>query len=208
MAKRCISPLFIATCNEHKVDELQTCLAKATLPIEIFSARAVGGMPEIDENAGSFVGNARLKAEALAERLRVQGLHGWVLADDSGLEVDALNGAPGIYSARYAGHQSTDSDNNSKLLSALQGIPFEKRQARFRCCLVLLGPNEGPYVFEGTCEGHILETPDGQHGFGYDPLFQPVGYNQSFARLGSEIKNQISHRAKAFQALLTWAKTG
>ncbi len=200
--------MFIATGNEHKVDELQACFAKAALPLEVFSARGVGGMPEVDENADSFAGNARLKAESLAERLQAKGLTAWVLADDSGLEVDALDGAPGVYSSRYAGPEAKDSNNNRKLLEALKGLPPAKRLARFRCCLVLIGPEEGPLCFEGTCEGSILEQASGKHGFGYDPLFQPCGYEQSFASLGAEVKNKISHRAKALQALLDWINAG
>lgn len=204
MSKVKIPPLFIATGNEHKVGELQACFAKAALSIEVFSARAAGGMPEVDENAGSFAGNARLKAEALAERLRARGQQGWVLADDSGLEVDALNGAPGVYSSRYAGPGAKDADNNHKLLEALRDFPPDQRQARFHCCLVLAGPAEGPLCFEGSCEGSILEQASGHHGFGYDPLFQPRGYDQSFASLGAEVKNKISHRAGALRAFLQW----
>jgi XTP/dITP diphosphohydrolase len=189
------------------------------------------------EDATSFTGNATKKAVELARwaSAQLEGLKPgtasgeaegsrWVLADDSGLEVDALDGAPGIHSARFAAldsgaaGNSSDEANNNKLLRLLQTIPRELRTARFRCVLALTplfresNINASPVcwqdefelrteLFEGTCEGHIASQPSGVKGFGYDPLFIPTGYNESFAQLGDAVKNQISHRAKALSKL-------
>ncbi|GHC12090.1 RdgB/HAM1 family non-canonical purine NTP pyrophosphatase [Cerasicoccus arenae] len=194
--------IVVATGNAHKTGEIAAALQRAGLSIEVVSAKAVGGMPEVDETGQTFAANARLKAEAL----RLKATPGdWVLADDSGLEVDALDGAPGIYSARYAGPDATDADNMAKLLDALQGRAPHERGARFACCLVLLGTGFDQ-TFTGHCPGQILEQPIGDAGFGYDPLFAPDGYEESFAQLGAVVKDRISHRAHACQLLATWLR--
>jgi XTP/dITP diphosphohydrolase len=124
------------------------------------------------------------------------------LGDDSGLEVDALGGAPGLHSARYAGSGATDDQNNRKLLDALEGIPPQDRTARFRCVMALVLGGEAPIVVEGLCEGRVLTAPRGERGFGYDPLFLPEGETRTFAELPPERKSAISHRARAARALL------
>jgi len=129
-----------------------------------------------------------------------------VLADDSGLEVDALQGAPGVYSARYAGPDADDRANNDKLLTELLGVPMEKRTARFRCVMVVARAGIALGEFEGSVEGKILEQAAGVGGFGYDPLFVPEGYTQSFAELGPGIKNGLSHRARAMEELVDWLR--
>jgi XTP/dITP diphosphohydrolase len=149
-------------------------------------------MPPVEETAGSFDGNARLKAEAL---LALAGPEDWVLADDSGLEVDALGGAPGVFSARYAGEPCDYAANNEKILRELAGE--QNRRARFVTVIALCRPGAAPLTVTGTCEGTIIEEPRGSKGFGYDPLFVPDGYSETFAELPSEVKNKISHRANA-----------
>lgn len=176
-------------------------VALAAAPLALESADAVGGMPAVDESAGTFEGNARLKAEALLAALPPDG---WVLADDSGLEVDALEGAPGVYSSRYAGPEASDRENLEKLLTVLRGVPAERRTARFRCVLVLKNRDGAEHVFDGTCEGRLLNGASGDQGFGYDPAFLPEGYDETFGQLGEAVKARLSHRARAFQQLLQW----
>lgn len=217
--------LLIATRNSHKVGEIQSILS------DRFRYLTLGdfpGAPAVVEDAATFAGNATKKAVELAKWLSMSqfpaGQEGYVLADDSGLEVDALKGAPGVYSARFAAldtgqsGNSADADNNVKLLRLLADMPMEKRTARFRCVLALTpvgetaSENASPVcsadehelqteLFEGTCEGRIGFSPSGKGGFGYDPLFIPNGYELSFAELGEEVKNQLSHRAKALAKL-------
>lgn len=152
-----------------------------------------------EETGSTFVENALIKASYVAE---LTGLP--ALADDSGLSVDALDGAPGIYSARYAGLEASDADNNAKLLHNLKGVPTEARTAAFHCVLALVYPDntEQPILCDGVWRGKILTEPKGSNGFGYDPIFQPEGLNMSSAELSAEHKNQISHRGKAM-AILT-----
>jgi XTP/dITP diphosphohydrolase len=153
---------------------------------------------EVDETAETFAENARLKATRQAGHLRR-----WVLADDSGLVVDALSGAPGVYSARFAGPGASDADNRQKLLEALGSVPLERRTAHFECHLVLAAPS-GEVAAESTgrCHGLIRCEEAGSGGFGYDPLFEIVEYHRTFAELGSAAKNTLSHRARAMYALL------
>ncbi len=189
--------VYLASGNRHKLGEFRTLLPSAVL--QLYSAAELpGGMPVVEESAQDFLGNARLKARSLLPQAP-EGA--WVLADDSGLEVAALGGAPGVHSARYSGPLATDQTNNSKLLAALSGVSAPQRLARFTCCLVLVSHAQ-EYVATGHCNGSILKHPEGDTGFGYDPLFQPDGHAQSFAALGSTLKQQISHRAAACQALL------
>ncbi len=188
--------LIIGTGNAHKVDEFKSLLAKSEYVVE--AASICGGMPEVDETGDTFEANALLKAEAL------RGLaprEAYVLADDSGLEVDALNGEPGVYSARYAGLHTTDTDNVEKLLNVMSNIPASERVARFRCVLCLMDPDGSADFFSGTCEGIIGFESVGSEGFGYDPVFIPSGYDKSFAILGASIKSRLSHRAMAIRKL-------
>ncbi len=193
---------YLATSNDHKITEFRRLLADRGLTgISVRGAAELGGMPPVAETASGFAGNARLKARALRERA---GRRGWVLADDSGLEVDALAGAPGVRSARYAGENASDPENNARLLRELEGVSPECRTARFRCCLVLISPDAEEFVFEGSCEGRIAEEASGTAGFGYDPLFVPEGRNATFAALRREEKDRLSHRARAWEKLAAW----
>lgn len=167
---------------------------KARLQINFHSAMAVNGMPDVEESGDTLEENARIKADALAGKLNKGA---WVLSDDSGLIVDALDGAPGVHSSRFAGPGGNAVANNIKLLKEMRGVPMEKRTARFSCVLCFLQVGGEVRTFKGTCEGHILTAPAGDYGFGYDPLFQPLGYTQSFAELGSAKKHALSHRARA-----------
>ena len=184
--------MVLASGNEHKAEEFEDLFAGSKL--KVLSAAKFGGMPKVIENGKTFQSNAYLKAFALSKQLKKKH---WVISDDSGLEVDYLDGAPGIYSARYAGTKASDSDNLYKLLADLDGVSKSKRQARFRCVLCLIDKDAGTYYFEGVCEGSINLKPKGKSGFGYDPIFIPDGYKTSFAELGESIKSQLSHRAKA-----------
>lgn len=191
--------LYLATGNAHKAQEFESLLAGQGLAIEVLSAKALGGMPDVDENASDFAGNAQLKAKALFAR---DGGNVRVLADDSGLCVEALGGGPGIKSARYAGEGASDLDNCEKLLHELAAFTEpEQRSAWFQCTLCLLQPGQPPLFFEGRCEGYIAMSPHGNEGFGYDPLFVPRGYEDSLAALGQAVKEKISHRAGAVARL-------
>ena len=198
--------LYLASGNAHKAAELQA-LADAGPAgpggrIEIVSARAVGGMPAVVEDAGTYLGNARKKARALHERLPGSA---WALADDSGLEVEALGGAPGVESAYFAGPQGDSAANLRKLVAVMRAVPPERRGARFVCVLVLAGPGGAEHVFEGSCTGRLLVEPRGGAGFGYDPLLVPDGHTETFAELGDAVKNTLSHRARAWAKLAAWA---
>jgi XTP/dITP diphosphohydrolase len=195
--------IYLATGNAHKLRELQQMFAAAALPWTVEGAAELGGMPPVEENAGTFFGNALLKARAL-KKLAPKGA--WVLADDSGLEVQALGGAPGVYSARYAGAGAKDGANTEKLLRTLEIIPDGSRAARFVCVLALLGPGGEEKIFEGDCRGRIGRAPSGGGGFGYDPVFFPDGFEKTFAELGDDVKNKISHRARALQKLFNYLR--
>jgi XTP/dITP diphosphohydrolase len=184
--------LVIATRNRGKLAEYRELLAG--LPVALHSLDEYAGLPEVAETGSSFAENALLKARAAAAATGLTAL-----ADDSGLEVDYLDGAPGIYSSRYAGEGHDDSANNRKLLDALQNVPENQRRARFRCVIAIVAPRGGEYLSEGVCEGRITEAPRGESGFGYDPLFLIPSLERTFAELGAEAKNKISHRARAMQ---------
>ena len=198
--------LYLASGNAHKAAELQQLAdespAGRLLRIEIVSARAVGGMPAVVEDAGTFVGNARKKALALREKIPAEA---WALADDSGLCVDALGGGPGVESAYYAGPQGDGAANLAKLVKVLGDVPDAQRGAHFVCVLLVRGPDGAEEIFEGRCVGRLQREPKGGAGFGYDPLFVPEGFSGSFAELGDAVKNGISHRARAWRKLAEWA---
>lgn len=196
--------LHLASGNTHKAQELQALATASRLKWEIVSAREVGGMPAVVEDAGTFVGNARKKAQALRARLPAGS---WALADDSGLCVDALEGAPGVESAYYAGPTSDGAANLAKLVLTMRDVSEARRGAHFLCVLLVAGPVGEELIFEGVCAGRLLREPRGGAGFGYDPLFVPDGHDRSYAELGDEVKNQISHRARAWARLAEWART-
>ena len=190
--------LLLATRNAHKTREFAEILGN---DFQVSDLSSVRGAPEIKETGGSFAENAILKALAVSQLRSASG--GLVVADDSGLEVDALHGAPGIYSARYAGENASDEANVDKLLRELsrQNVPASKRTARFRCVIALARAGKLLGTFEGLVEGAIVDLPRGRNGFGYDPIFAPEGFERTFAELPAEIKNKISHRAKAITRL-------
>ena len=207
--------LLLATRNAHKVGEIRAILGAQ---FQFLTLNDFPAAPKVVEDANTFAGNATKKAVELArwlaEKHSTSNIQhptpNFVLADDSGLEADALNGAPGVHSARFAAKgknkNSSDAENNSKLLRLLEKVPPEKRTARFRCVIALveINPQPGisnPQLFDGICEGKIIFQPRGQNGFGYDPFFVPDGFEQTFAELGDEVKNKLSHRAKALEKL-------
>ena len=201
--------IVIASGNTHKAEEIQALLGD---DFECRTLKDYPDAPEVEEDAATFAGNAVKKALSLVDWLKHNEdfTEGWVLADDSGLEVDALDGAPGVRSARYASDttegNSPDEANNAKLLTALDGKPEHQRTARFRCVLALAraGAYGQPELFEGTCEGYIAEAPAGSEGFGYDPLFVPENFVDTFGTLGAEIKGMLSHRAAALRKMKAW----
>lgn len=187
--------VILASRNKGKLEEIKAILEK--FGMETIS-RDDAGIPtfEVEETGSTFEENSLLKAQAIMDVAHVI-----TIADDSGLEVDALSGAPGIYSARYAGENCTFEDNNRKLLRELAGVPEEQRGAAFVSVITMLFPNGEKLVARGECRGKILTELRGEEGFGYDPLFMPEGENRSFAEMTSEEKNRISHRAKSLQIL-------
>jgi XTP/dITP diphosphohydrolase len=186
---------YLATNNTHKRQEFAAIFQVQAIPHALHSALEVGGMPEVDETGLTFRENALIKAQALIDRVPACAC---VVADDSGLEVDALQGAPGVYSARFAGLPSNDARNNERLLRELESLTdLSARRARFVCVLCLLMPEREPIYLEGYCNGHIALAPSGANGFGYDPLFIPDGFIRSYAELAEVEKSQISHRARA-----------
>ena len=182
--------LLIATHNPGKIREYQTLLAD--LPLLVTSLRAEGIVDDVEETGETFAANARLKARAYAHQ---SGL--WTWADDSGLEVDALDGRPGVYSARYAGPGATDRDRYQKVLAELQQYPERPRSARFWCVVAIASPDDEIFTAEASVEGEIIAAARGEHGFGYDPIFYLPDLGKTMAELPAEIKNQISHRGKA-----------
>jgi XTP/dITP diphosphohydrolase len=185
--------VLVATHNPGKVREYREILA--ALPLELTYLDPEGITLEVEETADTFAGNAVLKATAYA---RFSGLLTW--ADDSGLEVDALGGVPGVFSARYAGPGAGDADRYRKLLDALAGVAWERRTARFRCVVALATPAGEVHTGEGACEGIIAFGPAGDNGFGYDPVFYFPERGLTMAQLPAAVKNQISHRARAAHA--------
>ncbi|AHF91848.1 nucleoside-triphosphate diphosphatase [Opitutaceae bacterium TAV5] len=203
--------LHLASGNAHKVAEMNALAAASGLPfpLKICSARESGGMPPVVEDTGTFVGNARKKAVALRQQLAAAGQpDAWVLADDSGLCVDALGGAPGVESAYYAGPQGDSDANLQKLVETLRPVAGD-RAAHYTCVLLLRGPGGLEKIFEAHCHGRLLVEPRGQGGFGYDPLFVPAADNpaaRTFAELGDDFKNARSHRGLAWARLVQWLR--
>lgn len=186
--------IIIASNNQGKIKEIKNIFGDRKL--EFLSMNEVGFNQEIIEDQDSFEGNALKKASTVMDVLGEI-----TLADDSGLEVDALNGRPGVFSARFSGEGSSDMENNKKLLRLLKGLPCEARGAQFRCVIVLLLANGQWFMTEGICHGRISDRLCGNKGFGYDPLFIPEGFKKSFAELPRDTKNKISHRFIALNKL-------
>lgn len=192
--------LLLATTNKGKIKELSDLLAD--LPIEICSADDFGSIIEPEETGDTFRANANLKAGYYAQKSGI-----WAVADDSGLEVDALNGAPGVFSARFGGPGATNQEKNSKLLADLKQSGSTNRKAQFVCAVAVSDQN-GTILFEaeGICPGAIAESPSGSNGFGYDPIFVPDGYSQTFGELSDSIKRQISHRSRAIAKIIEFLR--
>jgi XTP/dITP diphosphohydrolase len=188
-----VQHLSVATRNAHKTREIQRILGA---DFAVSDLSAYPETPETVESGKTFEENAVLKATAAARQLP-----GLVVADDSGLEVDALGGAPGIYSARYAGQNATDRQNIDKLLAELARIERAKRSARFRCVIALAREGKLLGTFEGVVEGVVVDSPRGTSGFGYDPLFMPNGFGKTFGQLSPTEKDRVSHRARALEKL-------
>jgi XTP/dITP diphosphohydrolase len=188
--------LLVATRNRDKLKEIEAILAE--LNFDLRSAADTNGLPDVKEDADTVRDNAIKKAIETAKASKQL-----TLADDTGLEVDALNGEPGVRSARFAGDEATYFENTKLLLSRLAGVPLEKRTARFRCVVAIADANGLVDTVEGICNGAILEEERGGGGFGYDPVFLPDGQVKSFGELSPDVKNRISHRAKALQK--AWA---
>jgi XTP/dITP diphosphohydrolase len=187
--------LVVATNNAHKLEEISAILGNE---MELLSLKDIHCNADIPETADTLEGNARQKAMYIHENYGMD-----CFADDTGLEVEALNGAPGVFSARYAGDGHDSEANMQKLLKELEGKENRKAQFRTAICLIMEGKE---YLFEGIVKGHIIEEKRGGAGFGYDPIFVPEGYNQTFAELGNDVKNTISHRARAVEKLCTFLK--
>ena len=185
--------LVFATNNVNKLKEVQEMLANS---IELLSLKDIHCFDEIDETATTLEGNARLKASYITAKFGYN-----CFADDTGLEVESLHGKPGVYSARFAGEPSNSENNMQKLLHELNGKENRKAQFRTAICLHLDGKQ---FLFEGICKGEILAEKQGEKGFGYDPIFQPKGYQQSFATMQRNEKNKISHRGLAIEKLITF----
>ena len=186
--------IILATNNENKTREINAILSSFGITVE--SAASAGGIPEVEESGVTFVENALVKARAAASRFELPAL-----ADDSGLEVPALGGRPGVYSARYAGPGCTYADNNRKLLDEMAGLKSEKRRGRFVCAAALAFPGGQEYVVEGELFGNITTETRGSGGFGYDPVFVPDGYDRTLAEMSPDDKNEISHRRRAFEKM-------
>jgi XTP/dITP diphosphohydrolase len=205
--------IIVATRNPHKLAELRSLLSSVASNIVAISD--FPDIPEVVEDRDTLEGNALKKAEETAQHLQARGVKEpfIVLADDSGLEVDALGGAPGVLSARFAEYEGvfpdksvsktkssrtvTYHDNNLKLLRLMKNVADERRTARFRCVIALVASEGRKEIAEGVCKGKIIHAERGAHGFGYDPLFVPDGYDETYAELGAEVKDRISHRGKA-----------
>lgn len=188
--------LVVASSNKHKIEEISKVTKK--FGIDVIS-RDEAGIPkdiEIEENGSTFEENSYIKAKSIMD---ICGKA--TIADDSGLMVEALGGAPGVYSARFAGEDQNDERNNEKLKDLLRDVPYKDRRAKFISVITVLFPDGRKIVARGECPGHIIEEERGNNGFGYDPLFVPEGYGSTFGMLSPEVKNEISHRALALKSL-------
>ena len=183
---------IIATNNKDKVKEIKTILAGHN----VMSQSEAGIHVEAEENGTTFAENALIKARSIKKLADCA-----IIADDSGIMVDALGGAPGIYSARYAGEGCTPADCNAKLLRELEGVPYEQRTARYVCCMALILPDGSEHTFEGTCEGYIIDEERGTNGFGYDPMFYVPSIDMTFGQADSRVKHKMSHRYFALKKL-------
>ena len=187
--------IIAASRNQHKISEIEAITKKFGMKV---ISRDEAGLDkrEIEEDGRTFEENSFKKADAI---MKMSGQI--TIADDSGLEVEYLGGEPGIFSARFAGENCDDEKNNIKLLTMLEGVPYSDRKARFVSVITMVYPDGETLVARGECSGHIIDFPAGEGGFGYDPLFVPEGYQETFAQMGAEEKNRISHRAKALEKL-------
>ena len=197
-----MTKLVLATRNRHKVREIAAILAEAGAPVELVGLANWPKAPEVEETGQTLEDNALLKAHS---GVTYTGLA--AAADDTGLFVEALGGAPGVHAARYSGPAATYESNNRKLLNALANVPAGKRAARFVCLVALAAPGAVPILFRGELAGRILDAPRGENGFGYDPLFLPDGSERTLAELALDEKNRISHRHAAFRKLAEFLKT-
>lgn len=191
--------LLLATANLHKAAEMERLLAG--LDVRILTRADFPDLPDVAEDADTFAGNARRKSETLS---RLTGIA--ALADDSGLCVDALDGAPGVWSARFASEGCSYADNNDKLLTLLADTPEARRTARFVCVVAVSAPDLPTVTFEGVCEGRITTAPQGADGFGYDPVFLVPEHGRTFAEMNAEEKGRVSHRGRAFARATDWLK--
>ena len=189
--------LILATRNAHKTAEIRAMIGDR---FEVLDATAFPDFPEIEETGTTFLENARLKAEGIS-----RCVEGWVLSDDSGLEVDALDGAPGVWSSSFGGEEGNHAKNNARLLTEMAGKT--DRGARFRCTMVLALGGKEQANFSGTVEGRIIDALRGERGFGYDPMFIPAGYEETFSELGDAVKNTLSHRSRALAQVIDFLNT-
>lgn len=188
-----MTDIVLASRNPKKIKELKALLAD--LPVRVLSLDDFCGVPEVEETGQTFAENAEIKAKTVAQATGLISV-----ADDSGLEVDALGGQPGVYSNRFAGPDATDRDKYMRILELLQGVSDDNRTARFHAAVAVATPEGETVVVEGTCEGRIARKPRGEGGFGYDPIFYLPEFGRTMAELPPDVKNQISHRAKAMHA--------
>lgn len=197
-----MNKIVLATRNLGKIQELERMLDRPELEVRVMGLRDFPDLPDVDETGSTFIENALLKARAISA---ITGIP--ALADDSGLCIDALSGDPGIFSARWAGVHGDDEANLQKVLRQLSELENPSLGAQFRCAVVLVFPPGHQHagleiIHEGVLEGQIVKAPRGNQGFGYDPIFQPMGFEETTAELSPDVKDQISHRGKAFQAML------
>lgn len=192
--------LIVATKNEGKVREFRQMFSKYNISVKSL-LDFEEEMEDIEETGTTFSENATIKAEAVSKQFQLP-----VVADDSGLVIDALDGAPGVYSARYAGEEKNDEKNLQKVLTKLEGVPMEEKTARFVCAVAVARPGKETFVKKGYCEGFIADEPSGTNGFGYDPIFIPEGSERTMAEHSSEEKNAISHRHHAIKQIEEWLK--
>lgn len=188
--------LVVASSNKHKIDEISKVTKKFGIDVISRDDAGISKSLEIPEDGSTFEENSYIKAKAIMD---ICGRP--TIADDSGLMVEALGGAPGVYSARFAGEDQNDERNNEKLKDLLKDIPYKDRRAKFVSVITLLFPDGRKIVARGECQGHIIEEERGENGFGYDPLFVPEGYGSTFGMLNPDVKNEISHRALALKNL-------